>query len=415
MSELKSKRVVQLYFGFQLFFPLLVWLPIFYEYQKHFGLNDGEIFSIQTFYYLAFCFLEIPTGLVADVWGYRRCLRVGSLVLVFSQLFPIFLPTYAGFLLHFLGVALSRSLISGASSAYLYEHLKVNGESGQFKLLEGRSRAYGLVLKVIAWSGVGFLMTWHVTSPYWLTLFAAIAALVFATMMPVSPGQQSENSSSKRIPLSVTLPQVLLRLKAALRSLWGAPYLIFLIFQGVAIFVLGRIIQVNLFQPILSLQGIELPVHGMVMAAMTVFEALGSGYPHALRRWMNDRNAVFAMTLILGATLLLMPVAGSVMVIVLMCLVGLACGLAYPIQKQLFNDAILDSSYRATLMSVESIVDRAVNAVVAMFLGGVMAAPGGLSQFLLIVGGLTVALVAVLFVAFHRFSLKDCQLSKTQF
>ena len=410
MSELKSKKVVGLYFGFQLFFALLVWLPIFYEYQKHFGLSDSQIFSIQTFYYIAFCLLEIPTGLVADVWGYRRCMRVGAAVLALCQLGPIFWPTYLGFFLHFMGIALSRSLISGASSAYLYEHLRLNNETEHFKVLEGRSRAYGLISKVIAWSAVGSLMAWHVTTPYWLTLVAALAALYFALAMTEAPGQAArEVKNASAPPIRETAEKLLQSLAKALRALSTAPYLIFLIVQGIAIFVLGRIVQVNLFQPILTEHGFELPVHGMIMALMTVFEAVGSGYPQVLRAWFNDRNAVFIVTLVLGLTMVLMPPAGGVGVVVLFCLFGLASGFAYPIQKQLFNDAIPDSTYRATLMSIESIVDRAVNAGLAMILGGVMSTPGGLGQFLLAAGGVTVFAVLLLYFGFQRFSLKDCQ------
>jgi nitrate/nitrite transporter NarK len=117
------KRVVRLYYGYQFFFSLLLWLPIFYEYQKRMGLSDGQIFAIQSIYYIVFCFLEIPTGMAADRWGHRQCLRWGSVVLVVSNCLPIFTPTYPGFLWHFLLIALARSLNSGASSAYLYDYL----------------------------------------------------------------------------------------------------------------------------------------------------------------------------------------------------------------------------------------------------------------------------------------------------
>src|SRR3954464_5130358 len=96
-----SRRTVLLYYGFQFAFSLLVWLPVFYEYQKRIGLSDPEIFRIQSIYYLLFCLLEIPTGLFADLWGYRLCMRVGALVLVASNLLPIYAQSYSGFLAHF--------------------------------------------------------------------------------------------------------------------------------------------------------------------------------------------------------------------------------------------------------------------------------------------------------------------------
>lgn len=392
--EIGQRQLVRLYYGFQLFFSLLVWLPIFYEYQKHFGLTDGEIFSIQSLYYLAFCLLEIPTGLIADLWGYRRCLRAGAFILAVTHLLPIFYPNYAGFLLHFMGIALSRSLISGASSAYLYEHLKRDGKTEQFRLIEGKSRAYGLIAKVVAWAAVGSIMNWHITLPYWLTLLAAVLSGVFAWLLPASPGVTLRPQT-----IPATLQLVGGRLLSTLSQLRKSPYLFFLILQGVAIFVLGRIVQVNLFQPILSSKNIQLPLHGLIMSAMTLFEALGSAYPNILRRQLSDRNAVFMLTGLLGLALLAIPQAGEYLVVLILCLFALWSGFAYPIQRQLFNDAITDSNYRATLMSIESIVDRAACAWVATLLAGVMSQTQGLNQFLMVSGYLTLVIVIILAIA----------------
>ena len=88
------KRVIRLYCGFQFFFPMLLWLPIFYEYQKRIGLSDPEIFRIQSVYYLLFLLLELPTGFFADRWGYRLSLKTGSWVLLISNLLPIFFKNY---------------------------------------------------------------------------------------------------------------------------------------------------------------------------------------------------------------------------------------------------------------------------------------------------------------------------------
>jgi MFS family permease len=390
-----AKAVVRNYYGFQLFFSLLVWLPIFYEYQKHFGLSDGEIFAIQSLYYLAFCLLEIPTGLVADLWGYRRCLQAGAVALALTHLLPIFDPSYSGFLLHFMGIAVARSLISGASSAYLYEHLKLEGLSDEFRKIEGRSRAYALIAKVFAWAAVGSLMSWHVTSPYWLTFVAALISAVYAWRLPNSPRLIVATETVKDL-----VPVIGRRLVHSLGLLWRSPYLLFLTLQGIAIFILGRIVQVNLFQPILLSKDIALPLHGMIMAAMTVFEAIGSAYPHSLRKYLHDRNAVFVLTALLGAALILIPSAGLVLAVVILCLFALWGGLAYPIQRQLFNDAIPDSSYRATLMSMESIIDRAACAWVASLLAAVMTKEDGLNSFLLASGAITLLGTLLLWIVF---------------
>jgi MFS family permease len=369
-------KPVRLYIGFQIFFSLLIWLPIFYEFQKRVGLTDSEIFTIQSIYYIAFCALEIPTGLIADLWGYGRCMKAGAATLMLASLLPIFMPNYAGFLSHFLLVALARSFVSGASSAYLFEYLVERGEKESFKQIEGNARAYGLVAKVICWAGVGALMEWKLTLPYWLTFGAASISLVYALLLP--PLRSRIISKSNSIGR-----ETLTRLAGMFQQVALHPYLLFLMLQGVAIFVLGRIVQVNLFQPILNSKAIALPVHGIVMSAMTVFEALGSARPGVMKQFFNDQNAVTFLTLALACSLGVLPWAGVYGTIAILCVFALVSGLAYPIQRHLFNDSIRDASYRATLLSMESIIDRAACAFVATLLAGaVVGTTSGLNSFL---------------------------------
>ena len=95
-------------------------MPVFYAYQKQAGLSDGQIFGIQSIYYVAFCLFEIPTGIIADRFGYRNCLRAGAVVLTAANLAPVFR------LLHRLPPPLPRHRPGplpdlGRRSAYLYD------------------------------------------------------------------------------------------------------------------------------------------------------------------------------------------------------------------------------------------------------------------------------------------------------
>jgi len=381
------KRVVNLYYGFQFFFNLLLWLPIFYEYQRALGLSDPQIFSIQSIYYLFFCLLEIPTGMLADWWGHLTCLRLGAITLVGSNLLPIFLPNYSGFLIHFLLIALARSFISGAAMAYLYDYLRSQGKAETYKKTEGGARALGLVGKVVCWPVVGILMKWHFTLPYWLTAMAALISVGFAWQLPKMTYEFSRNGE---IPLGTRLFRVF-------QILRRSPFLFLVMLQGIAIFTLSRICQVNLFQPILGSKHFDITFFGTVMSLMTVFEAVGSGRSLWLRRLTSDLNAIFILTLVMAGSLLLIPFLGAMASVVCLCLFSYATGLAYPIQSQLMNDNIPDSTYRATLLSVESIIDRAGCAWVASVIGGFLEA-GKLDLFLVVASLVTGAGIFAIFL-----------------
>jgi len=407
------KKIVKLYYGFQFFFPLLLWLPIFYEYQKRMGLNDKQIFGIQSLYYVAFFLLELPTGFFADVWGYRQSMRVGAAVLVLSNLLPIFWTSYAGFLTHFMLIALARSFVSGASSAYLYECLKTAGAEAEYKQVEGNARAYGLVGKVVCWAGIGAAMKWHITLPYWLTFLCALASLVYAQRLPEghglpkkdwkrSSGIWAKNEEDENVfwvsRLWTQAGEYLLPVFKVLRN---SPLLALLMLQGIGIFILGRICQVNLYQPILESKKFDLVSYGWIMSVMTVFEATGSARHNWTRRVMGDINMVSLLTLVIAGSLSLMAVSGKGGTFAGLMIFAYATGLAYPLQKQILNDAITDSRYRATLLSMESLIDRGVCAAIVPFIAPYVAG-GQLGYFLHLSALATAVSIGIIFVLIRR-------------
>jgi predicted MFS family arabinose efflux permease len=374
------KAVIRRYFAFQFFFSLLLWLPVFYEFQRRIGLTDEQIFGIQSIYYIVFALLDIPTGLLADRIGTRHSLRAGAVTLFFANLVPVFAASYMGMLSHFLLIALARSLISGASSAYIYDFLRHNNAVPQYKEVEGAARSYSLIGKVVCWSIVGALMEWKLSLPYILTAMASAISAGFAFSLPsilqnklnAAGGDHSAKPSTWRT-----------NLHALANALAGNPLLWIIMLQGVALFVLVRILQVNLFQPLLGSKHFDVTSYGIIMSLMTFFEAIGSYKPGWISRWMSDLNAIFILSLMMAGTIALMPWAGASSVIICLCAFSWIAGASFPIQKQLINDAISDSSFRATIISLESIIDRSICAVVAALIGGFLS-DGRLNDFLLL-------------------------------
>ncbi len=366
-----ARRIIRLNYGFQLLFNLLWWMPVFYAYQKAAGLSDGQIFGIQSIYYVAFCLFEIPTGLIADRIGTRNCLRAGAVVMTAANLAPVVSASYTGFLVHFLAIAAGRSLTSGAASAYLYDGLRAEQCDEHYLRAEGTARALGLAAKVVCWPLVGPLMSLAHAAPYMLSAASAAGSLACAIALPriAGAGGGTDTGGGGR------RGGALLRdAGSALRCVASSRWLALVMVQGVAVFTLSRICQVNLFQPILLDHGIAEASHGGVLAAMTVAEAVASARPQWLGRRLPPVAWVSILSLALAGTLAAMTLGGPWAVVALLCLFAAATGFAYPIQRKLVNDAVPAHAPRATLLSIESIVDRGVCALAAVAAGAYLSA-----------------------------------------
>ncbi|MFJ9737230.1 MFS transporter [Streptomyces sp. NPDC101166] len=368
-----ARRIIRLNYGFQLLFNLLWWMPVFYAYQKAAGLSDGQIFGIQSIYYVAFCLLEIPTGLIADRIGTRNCLRAGAVVMTAANLAPVVSASYTGFLVHFLAIAAGRSLTSGAASAYLYDGLRAERCDEHYLRAEGTARALGLAAKVLCWPLVGPLMALAHPAPYVLSAVSAAGSLVCAVLLPRLAGAEA-GADTGRGSGGRRGGAFLRDAGTALRCVASSPWLALVMVQGVAVFTLSRICQVNLFQPILLDHGIGEASHGGVLAAMTVAEAVASARPQWLSRRLPPVAWVSVLSLALAGALAAMTLGGPWTVVVLLCLFAAATGFAFPVQRKLVNDAVPAHAPRATLLSVESIVDRAVCALAAIAVGAYLSA-----------------------------------------
>ncbi|MFH8570359.1 MFS transporter [Streptomyces sp. NPDC017993] len=371
-----ARRVIRLNNGFQLLFNLLWWMPVFYAYQRQAGLSDGQIFGIQSIYYIAFCLCEIPTGMVADRIGARNCLRAGAVVMTAANLVPVLAPSYAGFLVHFLAIAAGRSLTSGAASAYLYDALAEERCEEHYLKAEGTARALGLAAKVMCWPLVGPLMAVAHPTPYVLSAVSAAGSLACAVALPrLAPAHRGEAPGAHdHDDIGRRRGGLVRDAAAALRWVRATPWLALLMVQGVAVFTLSRICQVNLFQPILMAHGIGESAHGGVLAAMTVAEAVASARPQWLGRRTAPTTWVTLLSLALAGTLAGITLGGPWTVVALLCVFAAATGFAYPVQRKLVNDAIPALAPRATLLSVESIVDRGVCALAAVAAGAYLSA-----------------------------------------
>lgn len=360
--QLALARLTRNYLGFQVSFALLFWLPVFYDVQRRLGLNDSEIFGIQSFYYLLFCVLELPTGWLADRFGSIRSLRAGAVALVAAHLVVVLhggsFSASSAFWVHFTLIAASRSLVSGASNAYLYEAYREAGQEDQYVHIEGRARAYGLFSKILCWAVVGHLTERMLLSSYWLSLGASVVALVYG--LRLKERTRLERKASPHIG-------------QAILAVARQPRLLALMIQGMGIFVLARVVQVNLFQPLMLARGFSTSSLGWVMALMTGAEALASlKLAPILKRIAPERSVSLLSAAVAIAVACMAWLPHSATVFLLTVFSG-AIGFAGPIQRQVINAGISASpegpGLRATLLSLESLLDRAVCSWVAWRLG----------------------------------------------
>jgi hypothetical protein len=331
--------------------------------------------------------------------GYRLSLLLGGVALTLAQLWVYLQSDFWGFTFLFAGIALARSLISGAGSAYLFELLKAEGD-GVYAEVEGRARFWSLIGKAFLWGWVGVLVEIDALLPFGISAGFSVLSVIAAWKLPeITPESQSPRLSFFR---GMRELGTLLKSPTPERSLYLGSMI-----QGVLIFVAARLIQLNLFQLLLDSVGLAVRWNGWVMGAMTLMESyagtisrkqVGSEF-WSLRRQVSRLTGFMSLALLGFCSIWWMPEGSWVRVGAgLLSFLGFSwvVGRTYPIQRLLMNLSITkltrgEGTYRASLLSLESIMDRGSNAFVAwgltLVLGASVRVELGVPTWVLGIGG----------------------------
>ena len=383
---MQHRETYRTYYLLQICFQLLFWVPFFYQVQKIAGVRDEWIFYIQTIYYLSFAFFELPTGILSDRLGNKKAVLIATAIMIGANIIPVLSANTTSFLIHFCLVALSRSFFSGSCSAWLYNRMKAMDHAYAYKTIEGNARSYALIARTIAWSCAGFLMELDYRWIYMATVLSCAIAFGAAYRLPKSLHSQTDNSSKKASPLD------LLR-----QGLMKQPTLRLALIQGTGIFVMVRVVQVNLFQPILLDKDFSVSSLGVTMSAMTILESIGSKLAGKSTKALPLLTTASLATCTVAITLMMLAVTPKSSTIVLFLLFSFFTGFALPLSKQILNDHISTDEARATILSFESLFNRVLSSIVTLPLA-YLVAHNGMYHYLAAVGCLCVLLAITVFI-----------------
>src|SRR6056297_971594 len=96
------------------------------------GLSLFEIGIMESIFHITSFTMEIPTGMIADLYGRKFSRLLGRLATVLAFLIMLFSHSTILFALSFIIQALGYNLESGAGEALIYDSMKEIGEEEKY-------------------------------------------------------------------------------------------------------------------------------------------------------------------------------------------------------------------------------------------------------------------------------------------
>lgn len=182
----------------------LLVMPVIGLYYNANGLSLFEIFAVQAVYSGAMALFEIPSGYLADVWGRRKSIILGTLLGAVGYAMYSYSHSVWTFAAAELVLGIGNSCISGADSAILYDSLLIANAREKYLKHEGRTMAFGNLSETIAALAGGSLAVWMGLRGVFAAQAAVACVGFIAALLLLEPPRQSPAHASLRQLIAVS-------------------------------------------------------------------------------------------------------------------------------------------------------------------------------------------------------------------
>jgi MFS family permease len=332
-------------FAYRFLMNFQLWWPIWVVYlQKERGLSLTQITMLDVPFFLLVVLAEVPTGAVADRFGRRVSLMLGSLMFAVAVFVFGVADNYAIILVSYTAWGLGLTFQSGADAAILYDSLKAIDREHEFQRINGRLWAIASGAPVLAIL-IGAPLAAATSFTFVITISAVIAICAVPVAFSMHEPRGEHSSEHEHYFQTVT---------TGVRDAWRQPSLRYIILYS-------GILNAVTFTPLIFVQPF-LDEHGVVTENLGLWQApvRGAGVVAALLvarvvARTGDRNAFFAMPAALAIAMFSLAGIDALWVYGVFLAVGVVAGMQNPVLATYVNRRI-PSERRATMLSVQNVV-----------------------------------------------------------
>jgi len=357
MREKSIKKNIRRYYSISFLSGLLFAIPIMVLFWRDSGLNMFQITFLQSLFAIAVVILEVPTGYIADILGRKKSIIISLFFHLIGYAVYWFWSSFWWFLVAEILLAFAVSFLSWAEDALVYDSLKQVGEERRYKKVIGNVVAFSMIavaVSSIAWS---LLASIGYRPLIWLSVPFMLLAFILSFRL-----QEPEKS------------KIIIE-KNYLSDIWRAIKFVFLNNPKLKRLILyfGIINGINsaalwFYQPYFQITSLNIVYFGIIFASFQVFTAIVSKVSHNVENFLWRKSSLIAIAVLVVASYFLM---GNI-------IFAFSFGFAYLQQfarwfnKVLASDYINQevwSSYRATILSINSLFSRLIYASLIPLLG----------------------------------------------
>lgn len=352
------------------------------------GLSLVQIGLCESVFHLTSLFSEVPSGMLADRFGYKAILIGGRVAAIAHALIMLMATNFWWFALGFVLQAWAYNLQSGTIEALLYDSLAENHATERFPVV---TKNMNMVIESATPVGVllaGGFVHGHLSVTYLLYMASAIVAIgcIIGLYEPL-------RDQATVITGTQSLSAIL---RAAGKCLRQLPELRQLMVFHAAFSALGMTYYYD-FQAVMTAKGFSGPLISGILIATAILNVGGV----QLTPWLQQRWALVrllrGLTALLASVLISALWANTLGLVLGYLLVNLLLAIVEPVLSNYYN-RLLPSAQRATLLSVSSMIFSLMMVVLFPVMGWLIE----WSSFTVVFGGTGMVVLVCGWLVFRR-------------
>lgn len=304
------------------------------------GYSMTQIGALQSAYYLTKLVADLPTGGLADIFGKKKIIAIGTAIATISSGLFIMSNTFIWLIMVFCLDGLAQSMQRGADNALIYSYLTEIKKEDKYMKIVGRANAISCAgLAFATWVG-GIAFEAYKFMPFILQMFIYIVGAVFILTF------KEKHLTNKKLRLNVR--ERISNMINGIYSVFKLSLIQVLIWFTVIIFSVVTVISI-FSQGYFNSLGVKESNVAIIFTLSTGLSAIASWNAYRIGKLRLDKLIIFSSVFFLGGLIAMIsriiPIA-----IAGYLLIYISLDFLDPVLNDIFNKFI-DDGVRATVLS----------------------------------------------------------------
>lgn len=345
------------------FTGFLVVVPVFVPLLQGYGLSMSQVMQTQALFALTIALCEVPSGYIADIWGRRNAILVGSACNALGFFSLLWADSFVDFLIYEFILGVGFSLVSGADLALLYDtevYLRARGIRGGPGASKSLSRLISVEAAASGAAGIAasLLLLWSMDGVVIVQAFTGFAPFLLALLLieaprPIAEKELNGHSDNARRIVNLVL--------------FGKPVVFWTAF-AITVFGLLAVYVFWIYQKYWELEGVPLEYFGYIWAAFALTVSLSARFSDALEQRLGYRQVMVLIAILALTGLLGMALGAGWLGVIFGLTIQISRGLSMSLFYEALNQRV-PGEFRATVNSLVSLGVRSTFIVTGPLLG----------------------------------------------